>query len=158
MTPPSNAQVIERASQLGGPVPVLEDGDVFHLPVLTTEFVSERFPSLNGTVRLRFPAFGDELEIDRLAAIMGGTLLSRVNASFRTCLIGAPLKWFRPSSTSDVTPVLALERIPDSPALVALFGKWLEWRDSFRESVPASTAPESAVKSPEAPLAVGSSS
>lgn len=131
------AQVIERAAQLGGPIPNLSDGDIFKIPHYEEEFVSERFPSCSGRVALRFPSFGDEVEMDRLSLLMGDTLTSRVHAAFITCLEAAPATWFRPGQGQNLQPVVAVDRIPDSPALVALYGRWIAWRDNFRFKAPA---------------------
>lgn len=146
--------VLERAAQIGGPLPALADGDIFHLPRYEESFVSERFPSLNGRVALRFPTFGDEVEIERLSDLWGGTVLSRSQAALVVCLVAAPATWFRPGSGADQKPAVAVDRIPDSAALVHLVGRWIAWRDDFRspDAVPAGGGTDGA---PEAPVGGG---
>jgi hypothetical protein len=79
------SEILTRASQLGGPGSVLPvaDQDLFKVPFYSENFISERFPAFSGTVTLRFPTFGDEVVIDRLALIMGGSNTARIMAACR---------------------------------------------------------------------------
>lgn len=134
--------IYTRAAQLGGPgsVPEIRDGDIFKLPVFEADFVSDAWPEANGPVRLRYPSFGDEVEIERLAVMSGGTLLARAYATFHVCLEAAPAKWWRPGAAPDAPPVPALDRLPCAPDLVGLWSKWLAWRGSFRSGAPEESA------------------
>lgn len=127
---------------LGGPgsVPEILDGDIFKLPVFEAHFVSEAWPEANGTVRLRYPSFGDEVEIERLAVMKGGTLLARALATFQVCLESAPAKWWRPSPDPTLPPLPAPDRLPCAPDLVDLWTKWISWRGSFRSGASAENA------------------
>jgi hypothetical protein len=133
--------IITRAAQLGGPgsVPEIADGDIFKLPKWGMDFVSEAFPQVNGRIELRFPSFGDEVEIERLAVMRGGTALARAQASFMVCLESAPACWWRPSPSlaPGAPPVPAIDRLPCSPELVGAWQNWLIWRDSFRSGAPS---------------------
>lgn len=137
MTSESNP-IATRASQLGGPgsVPPILDGDIFKLPVFSFDFVSAAWPEANGPVRLRYPSFGDEVEIERLAVLSGGTMLARAQATFVVCLEAAPPNWWRPhpnvATNPGAPPVPATDRLPCSPELVDLWSRWISWRDSFR--------------------------
>lgn len=140
MTTESQSEILTRASQLGGPgsVPAIADGDIFKLPKWGMDFASEAFPQVNGRIELRFPTFGDEVEIERLAVMRGGTALARAQASFVVCLESAPACWWRPSQspTPGAAPIPAPDRLPCSPELVAAWQNWLVWRDSFRSGAP----------------------
>ena len=133
--------ILTRASQLGGlgvSLPAT-DSDLFQIPDYTEEFVSKRFPQFSGTVRLRYPTFGDEVAIDRLAIIMGGANTGRILAALQTCLEGAPATWWKANNEKRcVEP--AVERIMDSPALVGLYSRWTLWRDAFC-AVPSGSDP-----------------
>jgi hypothetical protein len=109
----------------------LSDNDLFHIPHYSEEFVSERFPVFSGKVSLRYPNFGDEVDIDRAALMLGGSNTARILAALQTCLEQAPASWWRPNE-KDRTIVPALDRITDSPALLELYTRWIRWRDSFR--------------------------
>ena len=126
--------IYERARQLGGPsaVPELSDGDVFSLPVFEEVFDGGHWEKASGKVRLRYPTFGDEVEIERLSVINGGTLLARAQASIMVCLEAAPASWWRPSLKEGSDPFPAPDRLPCSPEVVGLFTRWIAWRDSFR--------------------------
>jgi len=135
MTPDQEIQA--RARQLGGPgVPVIADGDLFRLPVFEEEFSGGFWEAASGHVVLRFPTFGDEVEIERIAVIHGGTLLARAQAAISVCLKAAPESWWMPGKDGD-SPLPALHRLPCSPELVALWTRWMAWRDSFRPKTPS---------------------
>ena len=126
--------IYTRASQLGGPgsVPEILDGDIFKLPVFRADFVSSSWPETNGPVALRYPAFGDEVEIERLAVMKGDTVLARALATFQVCLESAPARWWRPNPDPMKSPMPAPDRLPCAPDLVGLWSSYLVWRDSFR--------------------------
>ena len=89
------SEILTRASQLGGPDvsrPV-SDSDFFKIPHYVEDFVSPRFPDFSGVLTLRFPSFGDEVDIDRLTLILGGTQSARVMAALQICLESAPPIW-----------------------------------------------------------------
>lgn len=135
MTPEQEIQA--RARQLGGPsVPVITDGDLFKLPVYEEDFAAGAWESASGRVVLRFPTFGDEVEIERLAVIHGGTLLARAQAALSVCLKAAPESWWMPAPNGSDPALPALHRLPCSPELVALWTRWITWRDSFRPTTP----------------------
>ena len=116
------------------------DKDLFQVPDYAEDFVSERFPAFNGRVSLRFPSFGDEVEIDRLAVMLGGTNTGRILAALQICLVSAPASWWRPNEKERrIEP--APERINDSPALIGLYARWTLWRDTFRVGDPGTDLP-----------------
>jgi hypothetical protein len=121
----------ERASQMGGPLPFTPD-EIFKVPAFEEDVVSERFPEMNGKVRLRFPNVGDEIEISRITLAMGGTMDARVFAGITTCIEAAPGYWYAPPPQGELRPRLAVHRLLDFPALVGLYTRWISWRDSFR--------------------------
>jgi hypothetical protein len=139
------SEILNRASQLGGPdvVRPVADGDFFKIPHFTEDFVSARFPDFNGRITLRYPSFGDEVDIDRLTLILGGTQVGRIMAALQTCLEAAPPIWWRPNEQlRTIEP--AIDRFPDSPALLGLYTRWIKWRDSFRFGPPEQDAPGTA--------------
>ena len=143
--------IIERARQLGGPsaVPDIVDGDIFSLPVFEEVFDAGPWEKASGTVRLRFPTFGDEVEIERLSMLNGGTSLARAQAAIFVCLAAAPASWFRPNPSQEA-PLPAPDRLPCSVELIALYGRWILWRDSFRRKdagLPGGEAKQSAADS-----------
>jgi hypothetical protein len=117
---------------------VLADGDIFKLPTWGFDFISEAWPQVNGRIELRYPSFGDEVAIERLAVMSGGTVLARAQAAFMVCLHSAPPCWWRPnpSQAPDAQPLPAPDRLPCSPELVGAWQNWLAWRDSFRSGAP----------------------
>jgi hypothetical protein len=135
--------IVSRAALLGGPgsIPDVRDGDIFKLPVFEADFISEAWPETNGHVVLRYPCFGDEVEIERLAVMRGGTLLARALATFNVCLESAPARWWRPNPDPTRPPVPAPDRLPCPPDLVDLWTRWLAWRDSFRSRAAGEGAP-----------------
>lgn len=147
MTTDPQSDVASRASQLGGPgsVPEILDGDIFKLPKFSEEFTSEAFPQVNGRVSLRYPSFGDEVEVERLAVMRGGTVLARAQATFVVCLETAPPCWWRPNPNAannpGAPPIPAPDRLPCSSDLVALWTRWIAWRDSFRGGAPLPDQP-----------------
>lgn len=138
------AEVRDRALQLGGPgsVPEVTDGDLFKLPVYEEDFSGGYWVKASGKVILRYPTFGDEVEIERLSVMRGGTILARAQATLLVCLQAAPSSWWRANPAPSGDPLPAVDRLPCSVEIVGLFQRWLNWRDSFR--VPdAGTATES---------------
>jgi hypothetical protein len=146
------SEIISRASQLGGPgssLP-LSDGDLFKIPNFEEDFVSERFPHFSGHISLRYPSFGDEVDIEAYALVMGGTVYARICAALSTCLESAPPSWWAPNPEKrTVDP--AIGRITDSPALIGLYNRWIKWRDTFRVQ-PAGSGAAGTDSSPEAAL------
>src|SRR5574340_402517 len=126
--------IYTRTSQLGGPgsVPEILDGDIFKLPTFKADFVSEAWPEVNGPISLRYPSFGDEVEIERLTVMKGGTVLARALATFQVCLESGPSRWWRPNPDPSKPPLPAADRLPCAPDLVGLWSSYLVWRDSFR--------------------------
>lgn len=123
---------VQRAEQLGA-TPI-SDGDVFSPPSFSEDFVSEQFPYMNGKVSLRFPTFGDDVEIARLSAMDGHTLQAVVFASLAVCIDQAPAAWWRKVPNSD-KPVLSLAKLHDTASLVNLFTRWQTWRANFRQEI-----------------------
>ena len=151
----SFSEILTRASQLGGPGSVLPvaDSDLFKVPPYVEDFVSERFPAFSGRVTLRFPTFGDEVAIDRLAIVLGGANTSRIMAALQICLEGAPASWWRPNEEKRMVEP-AIDRINDSPALIGLYSRWTLWRDTFRVQ-PAGPGLPAAQSSAEAAVGGG---
>ncbi len=143
--------VIESARQIGGPsaVPEIQDGDIFSLPLYKEEFLGGAWEKASGPVALRFPTFGDEVEIERLCLVNGGTTLARAQAAIYTCLASAPASWFRPNPTGG-DPLPAPDRLPCSPELIGLYGRWILWRDSFRRKAEEAPGGESEQPAPGA--------
>lgn len=154
MSDHSTSAIFDRASQLGGPVPFCPD-DLLKLPTYREEVLSKRHPIMNGEVVLRFPCVGDEVEISRLTARLGGTLEARIMAAFLVCVDVAPRSWYGPPPAGELTPTLAIGRLPDFPALVALYTRWIAWRDSFRDGCPEAPAGSAADVSGAPPVAGG---
>lgn len=140
-----SAEVRDRALLLGGPgsVPEVTDGDLFKLPVFEDDFSGGFWKQASGKVILRYPTFGDEVEIERLSVMRGGTILARAQATLLVCLQAAPSTWWRANPTPGGDPLPAVDRLPCSVEIVGLFQRWLSWRDSFRIE-DAGTAAESA--------------
>jgi hypothetical protein len=109
----------------------LTDAELFKIPNYEEDFVSDRFPAFSGHIVLRFPSFGDEVEIDRLTIILGDSQTARILAALQTCLEGAPPAWWRPNEIKRIC-VPAVDRVSDAPALLGLYTRWIKWRDSFR--------------------------
>lgn len=144
------SEILNRASQLGGPGPLpVFDEDLFKVPNFKTEMASDRFPEFNGGVTMRFPNFGDEIEIDRLTLLLGGTMVARISATFHVCLEAAPASWWRANEKSGQIEV-AIDRIKDSAALVKVYQNFITWRDTFRVPMPgpAGQTPEPACPAP----------
>ena len=127
--PSSQSSVLDRASQIGGPLPV--PGSVLKIPFYEENIVSERFPEMNGRVRLRYPNIGDQLNIAEESQAHGNTGLARIIGHLKVCLETAPASWYR-QEEGQAKPIVALERLYDSDLLVDLFTRWAEWRSSFR--------------------------
>jgi hypothetical protein len=146
------SEIITRASQLGGPgssQPV-SDGDLFKIPNYEEDFVSDRFPHFNGHISLRYPSFGDEVDIEAYAMVMGGTAYARIHSALSTCLESAPPSWWAANQAKrTVDP--AIGRITDSPALIGLYNRWIKWRDTFRVGS-AGSGPAGTEPAPEAPM------
>jgi hypothetical protein len=138
-SPVSPASIIERASQFGGPVSI-PSGDVFKIPAYEEDYSSVNFPEESGRVRLRFPSVGDEIEISRLTMLNGGTMDARIFAAIFVCCEAGPARWFSKPKEGEVTPQLALSALYDFPGLIALYTRWIKWRDSFRRTPAAPVA------------------
>jgi len=143
MTTPASA-VSDRALQLGGPgsVAPIVDGDLFSLPLFEEAFDGGYWQKASGPVVMRYPTFGDEVEVERQTIMRGGTVLARAQAAIAVCLKSAPASWYRPDPMGGSTPVLALDRLPCSVELIGLFQRWLLWRDSFRRKDEGETGGE----------------
>ena len=154
MTKPFS-EVLNRASALGGPGSSrpLTDAELFHVPPFEDAFVSERFPQFSGNIGLRYPTFGDEVDIEAYANVLGGTAYARILAALSVCLEWGPPSWFR-ANEEKRTVEPALGRINDSPALIALYARWIKWRDTFRVSAPGASA-EGTVGTDETPVERG---
>ena len=129
----SFSEVLTRAAQLGGPGAVrpVTDAELFKIPHYEEDFGSDRFPAFNGKVVLRYPSFGDEVDIDRLAVVLGGTNTARILAAIQVCLESAPPIWWRPNEEKRAIEP-AVDRMPDGPGLLGLYSRWIRWRDTFR--------------------------
>lgn len=124
-------EIERRAADLGGITPV-QDGDIFGLALFRAQVASEAFPALDGEIVLSFPTFGDEVEISRIAATLGGTFIAQVMATLERCIKAAPRSWYSPAPRAGDPPVLDLRKIPDSVMLVTTYNTFIAWRDSFR--------------------------
>lgn len=87
---------------------------------------------MNGTVVMRFPNLGDDLEIERLTRIMGGGHVAHMTATLAVCITKAPASWYEVPEDIKKKPVLHLERLLDDSVLADLYAAFTQWQRSFR--------------------------
>lgn len=138
------SDALSRATSLVG-LPAIPDDAAFKPPTFSHDFTSEMFPDFDGPIVLRYPTFGDEVEIERRSLLRGSGFMGRCLAYVEVCLKTAPAPWWRPAPGSDkdasLLPLPAPDRILDSVALMGMVTKFLKWRDSFRNGVSPETGP-----------------
>lgn len=126
---------LTRASSLAGVDAPMPDA-AFKPPTFSQAFKSEMFPDFDGVVELRFPTFGDEVEVERRTLARGAGYMARQLSYLEVCLVKAPASWWRPGLDGQ-PPLPAPDRLPDSAAVMRFVTAFLKWRDSFRSGVPA---------------------
>lgn len=105
--------------------------DLLRPPVFETVFRCPMVPELEGLVAIRYPRFGDLLEIERITGLRGGGAVAEWYATLSVCLEQAPDAWFRVVKDQRL-PVLALDTFPDGDGLQLMLREFLAWRRSVR--------------------------
>lgn len=129
---PADSSALDRARHLvGGGLPPIQTPDLFTLPTFEDVVVSPRFPAMCGPISLRWPTWGDELEIERISGGLGP--VSRAFAHFQVLTVRAPGAFYRAPSQGEPQNklVLALAGLPDLEALIAVYRRFVAWRDNF---------------------------
>ncbi len=125
------AEILQSASGLAPEAPAaFKASEILKPPTFTFAFESP-FPDLAGPVEVRYPTFGDLLEIERLALAAGGGAIAEWGATLRICLQKAPHGWYRLAAKGG-QPEVALDTFPDGDGLQACYRNFLAWRRSFR--------------------------
>ena len=99
------------------------------LPRFVYEFKSESNPVLNGSIEVRYPTMGDMLAIESLT--QRSSPFSEVVATLQVLIEKAPACWYH-LAAGERTPILALSRMPYDTEIFKIYGRFTNWRDSFR--------------------------
>ena len=117
---------------------VMSGGNLTH----DIEVASALFPNLKGKFVVKFPTFGDDLKISLMRARLreglpagsldnGGNAILEVASTLMVVVTRAP-SWFY--ATEDGQAVPAPLEVQDPDVLLDVYGKFSDWRASFRKT------------------------